>query len=54
MRGEWGDFEKTKNETVGSDFLPKNIFSYMMENKYKFDTICAKNQKENNTFESFK
>lgn len=52
MRGEWEDFEKTKNETVGSDFLLKNIFSYMMENK--FDTICAKNQKEKDTFESVK
>lgn len=54
MRVEWEDFEKTKNETVRSDFPLKNIFSYIMENKYKFDTICAKNQKEKDTFESVK
>lgn len=54
MRSEREDFEKSKKETVRSDFLLKSIFAYMIEKTYKFETICAKNQKEKDTFESVK
>lgn len=42
------------SHNVRTAFLLKNIFSYMLENKYKFHTICAKNWIEKDTFKNFK
>lgn len=46
--------EKTKNNSVRTEFILKNIFSYMLKDIYKFNTICAENQKEKDTLEKFK
>lgn len=42
------------SNNVRTEFLLKNIFAYMLKNNYKFDTVCAENPKEKETFKSFK
>lgn len=46
--------KQDQKNTVRSEFIVRNIFSYMIEYQYKFNTIYAKNQMEKDTLETFK
>lgn len=46
--------KQDQKNTVRSEFIVQNIFSYMIQYQYKFNTICAKNQMEKDTLEILK
>lgn len=41
-------------EIIRTEYVLRNIFSYMLPAQYKFNTICARNQKEIDFMNSFK
>lgn len=50
----WEHFQQSEPESVKSDFLIKNIFSYMIQKQYKINIPNAKNLKEKETLENIK
>lgn len=46
--------EAGTEKAVWSEFIAQNILSYMIEYRYKFNAICAMNQMEKDTLETFK
>lgn len=46
--------KQDQKNTVRSEFIVQNIFSYMIQYQYRFNTICAKNQMEKDTLEILK
>lgn len=57
MQSERQNFQEpvtSKTEIVRTEFILRNIFSYMLNNIYFFNTICAENKKEKDILDRFK
>lgn len=44
----------TKDNRIRTDFILENVFSYLLQDFYEFDAICAINDKETNTLNHMK